>query len=57
MRAGPALRIEAEFIGAFESSRLGWLQAGFGSFAYRLAHLRASRPTVIGALSLLFFLS
>jgi len=57
MRAGQASRIEPEFVGAFESSRLGWLQAGFGSFAYRLAHLRASRPAVIGTLSLLFFLN
>jgi hypothetical protein len=57
MRAGQVSRTEPEFVGAFESSRLGWLQAGFGSFAYRLAHLRASRPAVVGTLSLLFFLS
>ena len=57
MRAVQVSRIEPEFVGAFESSRLGWLQAGFGSFAYRLAHLRASRPAIVGALSLLFLLS
>jgi hypothetical protein len=42
---------------AFEFLRLGWLQAGFGSSAYRLAHLRAARPAVIGALSVMFFLA
>jgi hypothetical protein len=56
MHAGPASRIEPVSVGAFEYLLLGWRQAGFVSFAYRLAHLRASRPTVIGVLFLLFFL-
>jgi len=34
----------------------GWLRAGFFSFAYRLAHLRASRHLVVGTLSALFVL-
>jgi hypothetical protein len=56
MRAGPVLRFEPVSVGAFEYLLLGWRQAGFVSFAYRLAHLRASRPTLIGALFLMFFL-
>jgi len=56
MRAGQVSRTEPEFVGAFESSRLGWLQAGFGSFAYRLAHLRLPRPSVVGALAIVFLL-
>jgi hypothetical protein len=55
MRAGSASRIEPGLDGSFESLRLGWLQAGFCSFAYRLAHLRAPRPLVLGALSLILF--
>ena len=42
---------------AFVFLRLGWRQAGFVSFAYRLAHLRAARPAVIGTLAALFFLA
>jgi hypothetical protein len=42
---------------AFEFLRLGWLQAGFVSSAYRLAHLRAARPAVIGTLATLFFIA
>jgi hypothetical protein len=57
MRAGSASRIEVVRVGAAEYLRLGWLQAGLLSFAYRLAHLRASRPAVIGGLTLVFFLS
>lgn len=33
-----------------------WQQAGLTGFAYRLAHLSAPRPVVLGALSLGFFL-
>jgi len=57
MRAGPAMRIEPFVAGAFRRLRLGWPQAGFSSFAYRLAHLRASPPAVLGMLSVVFFLS
>lgn len=57
MRAEPASRIEPLSVGAIESLRLGWLQAGFVSSAYRLAHLRAARPAVMCALSMLFFLA
>ncbi len=34
----------------------GWLRAGLGSFAYRLAHLRVSRRLIVGALSAAFIL-
>jgi hypothetical protein len=54
MRAGLASRIEPTFNGAIESSRLGWRQAGFSSFAYRLAHLCAPRSIVVASLSLAF---
>lgn len=57
MSAGPASRIEPRFSGAIEYMRLGWLQAGFSSSAYRLAHLCAPRTAVIGALAALFFLA
>jgi hypothetical protein len=34
----------------------GWLQAGFSSFAYRLAHLYLPRPAAaVGALLLFYF--
>lgn len=33
------------------TSIVGWLQAGFISVAYRLAHLAAPRPVVVFALS------
>ena len=56
MRAGPASRIDPVSASAIEYLRLGWQQAGFGSSAYRLAHLRASRPAVLGVLVLMFFL-
>jgi hypothetical protein len=56
MRAGPASRLGAVSIGAVEYFLLGWRQAGFGSFAYRLAQLRISRPAVIGSLALAFLL-
>ena len=56
MRASSASRIEPLSGHAFVSSGLGWLQAGFSSFAYRLAHLRLAAPIVIGSLSVVFFL-
>jgi len=56
MRAGHGLRIEPSARHAFELSNLGWLQAGFGSFAYRLAHLRLPRPGVMGVLVVVFLL-
>jgi len=55
MRASSASRIEPLSGHAFVSSGLGWLQAGFSSFAYRLAHLRLAAPLMVGALSLIFF--
>jgi hypothetical protein len=42
---------------AFEFLRLGWLQAGLLSSAYRLAHLRAARSALTGTLALVFFLA
>jgi hypothetical protein len=56
MRAGPVSRFEPRSVGAAESSHLGWMQAGFSSFAYRLAHLHALRPAAVGALAVIFFL-
>jgi hypothetical protein len=41
---------------AFRFVRSRWLQAGFFGFAYRLAHLRASRSFVVPALAALFVL-
>ena len=57
MRAGPATRIEPVSVGAFEYLFLGWRQAGFLSFAYRLAHLSAPRTLIIGAMAALFILA
>ena len=57
MRAGHGLRIEPSAGRIYEYSGLGWLQAGFGSFAYRLAHLRLPRATLVSALAALFFLA
>ena len=54
MRAGLASRIEPGSVGALEYSRTGWLQAGFSSFAYRLAHLRIAHGAAVGVLSLMF---
>jgi len=57
MRAGLASRKGPRSVGGFEYSRLGWLQAGISSFAYRLAHLRVSRQAIVSTLSVLFFLN
>lgn len=54
MRAEAASRIEPVSEGVFEYLVMGWRQAGFGSFAYRLAHLTAPRPAIVLALSLIF---
>ena len=35
----------------------GWRQAGFGSFAYRLAHLAIPRGPVVAGLCLVFYLN
>jgi hypothetical protein len=55
MRTGLASRNEARTAGAPEYMRPGWLQAGFSSSAYRLAHLCAHRTAVLGALAAIFF--
>ena len=34
----------------------GWQQAGFDSFAYRLAHLALPRPLTLAAIAALFYL-
>ena len=57
MRVSERLRFEPLSARAFEYSGLGWLQAGFSSFAYRLAHLSVPRLTVVSAMALLFFLA
>lgn len=41
--------------GVPRSSR--WLQAGFKSFAYRLAHLALPRPAIVAAVAVLFYLA
>ena len=56
MRAVPASRIEPGLASVSEYLRPGWLQAGFSSFAYRLAHLRAPRSMLIGVLCVVFFI-
>lgn len=35
----------------------GWQQAGFDSFAYRLAHLAWPRPLTLAAIAALFYLA
>jgi hypothetical protein len=57
MRANSASRIDAVSPGAIEYLGLGWLQAGFVSSAYRLAHLRSNRSLVLFGLSFVFFLN
>jgi hypothetical protein len=54
MRAAKASRIEPLSVNVAQFMRLGWLQAGFSSFAYRLAHLHAPRAAVVGILSVVF---
>jgi hypothetical protein len=54
MRVSDRLRFEPLAARAFEYSGLGWMQAGFSSFAYRLAHLHAPRSAVVAALSVIF---
>ena len=56
MRAGSALRIEPGSAGDLDYLHTGWLQAGFSSFAYRLAHLRIAHGAAVGVLSLMFLL-
>ena len=34
----------------------GWQQAGFDSFAYRLAHLALPRPLILTTIAALFYL-
>ena len=34
----------------------GWQQAGFDSFAYRLAHLALPRPLILTVVAALFYL-
>jgi hypothetical protein len=38
------------------SSSSGWRQAGFSSFAYRLAHLTLPRPVTVAGAFFLFYL-
>lgn len=44
------------FAGRGNVHHFRWLQAG-SSFAYRLAHLNVSRPIIVFAVALLFFVS
>jgi hypothetical protein len=56
MRAASGSRVSVPLAPATGLSRSGWLQAGFCSFAYRLAHLALPRPASVGALALIFLL-
>jgi len=55
MRAG--LRRSSEYFDATDVPpfAIGWLQAGFSSFAYRLAHLIVPRPVAIIGVGVLFY--
>jgi hypothetical protein len=55
MRAGS--RRSSEYFLATDVSQfaIGWLQAGFSSFAYRLAHLIVPRPIAIIGVGALFY--
>ena len=44
------------FRGSLAAQTIQWLQAGFSSFAYRSAHLTASRPVVVSAVALLIYM-
>jgi len=55
MRVVPARSLAFEFSGIARFLR--WLQAGFSSFAYRLAHLSLPRSFSVGAVALLLYLS
>jgi len=57
MRAVEATRTGPMLASHSQSLRSGWRQAGFSSFAYRLAHLRAPRLAVVSVLSLVFLLA
>jgi len=57
MRALEASRTGPVLASNSQSLRSGWMQAGFSSFAYRLAHLRAPRLAVVSVLSVVFLLA
>jgi len=50
-----ALSRELRLVG--QSYPTGWLQAGFSSFAYRLAHLALPRPLSVLGVFVLFYLA
>jgi hypothetical protein len=55
MQAG--LHRSNEYVAASSSPlSTGWLQAGFSSFAYRLAHLTVPRGVAIFGAGLMFYL-
>ena len=56
MRAASALRVSSVSAPANQYLRPRWLQAGFSGFAYRLAHLAAPRPMLVGGLALIFLI-
>jgi len=55
MRAG--LRRSSEYFDVTDAPpfAIGWLQAGFSSFAYRLAHLIVPHPVAIIGVGVLFY--
>ncbi len=57
MREQAGGRVAYQATGFSSVFATGWLQAGFFSFAYRLAHLRLSRTSVLGVMFLLFYFS
>ena len=57
MRAALGRRVAFKTNRVAQSVRNRWLQVGFTSFAYRLAHLFLPRPLVILSVSALFYLA
>jgi hypothetical protein len=56
MRVVPAPSIAYRPAGRVLSDQHWWQQAGFSSFAYRLAHLRVPRNLLIPLVAVLFYL-
>jgi hypothetical protein len=57
MRASTGYRASYLSTGSETRVNARWLQAGFSSFAYRLAHLALPRSTVVSLLLVLFYLA
>jgi hypothetical protein len=57
MRVVPASSIAYRPAGSARSLQQWWQQAGFSSFAYRLAHLRVRRGLLTPLAAVLFYLA